>query len=140
MKRVVLFVLTVAAVVCQLGAQTVNYTPPPYVLMTSATGNPPFSPLATASGIGAVQYTPPNLVVPMCSATGLPPYSQCTFGGGGGGNLSGTLTSGYYPIATGTNTLGNGTIDFGVTGSDLLYISATQDSSTDMDVDCGKRH
>lgn len=63
-------------------------------------------------------------------------YANCS--GSGGGNLSGTLTSGYYPLATGTNTLGNGTIDFGVTGPDLLYIAATKDSSTDIELSAGR--
>jgi hypothetical protein len=52
--------------------------------------------------------------------------AQASANGSGGGNLSGTLTSGYYPLATGTNTLGNGTIDFGVTVPDTLSIAALE--------------
>jgi hypothetical protein len=43
-------------------------------------------------------------------------------GGGGTGNLSGTLTSGYYPVASGANTLVNGTIDFGVSTPGSLTV------------------
>jgi hypothetical protein len=55
-------------------------------------------------------------------------YANCS--GSGGGNLSGTLTSGYYPLATGTNTLGNGTIDYNVTTPDQVTLDSTQDAST----------
>jgi len=43
--------------------------------------------------------------------------------GGGGGNLSGTLTPGVYPVATATHTVGDGTIDYGVTSPDGLAIA-----------------
>jgi hypothetical protein len=49
-------------------------------------------------------------------------------GGGGGGNLSGTLTAGFVPIATGVNTLGDSTIDDGVTASGTLTIQTTDEN------------
>jgi len=56
-------------------------------------------------------------------------------GGGGGGNLSGTLTPGKVPVATGVNTLGNGSMtDDGaghvailVAGSSLITGNSTLD-------------
>jgi hypothetical protein len=96
---------------------------------------------ATASGIWTISpggaayvcayastYTTGPIVVSMSATTAA--QASANGGGSGGGNLSGTLTSGYYPLATGTNTLGNGTIDYNVTTPDQVTLDSTQDAST----------
>jgi hypothetical protein len=45
-------------------------------------------------------------------------------GGGGSGNLSGTLTVGKYPIATAAHTLGDGTIDYGLSFPNTVTVSS----------------
>ena len=50
-------------------------------------------------------------------------WQELGAGGGGGGNLSGTLTAGKYPVASGANTLVDGTIDYGVTTPDGITIA-----------------
>jgi len=45
--------------------------------------------------------------------------------GGGGGNVSGTLTPGKMPIATDVHTLGDGPIDYGVAYTGVLTIKNT---------------
>jgi hypothetical protein len=102
MKKIILALLAVSSIIWTASAQT----PTPTINGTP----PPF--VFTGAGVSQTGQT-------------------FTFGGGsGGGNLSGTLTSGYYPLATGTNTLGNGTIDYNVTTPDQVTLDSTQDAST----------
>lgn len=56
----------------------------------------------------------------------------CTLIGGGGGNLSGTLTSGFYPLASGTHTLVNGVIDQDVTFAGYFTIATALDKNIEV--------
>jgi len=49
-------------------------------------------------------------------------WGVCSVGGGGSGDLSGTLTPSYYPIATAVHTLGDGAIDYGITDANALTV------------------
>ena len=58
-------------------------------------------------------------------------YPPWLSGGGGSGTVSSPgLTTGVYPIATGAQAIGDGTIDFGVSSPDTLSVSANHDSSS----------
>lgn len=59
------------------------------------------------------------------SGTGIEDVRTGPAGGGGGGNLSGTLTTGFIPIATGTNTLADSTLDYGVSVDNGLTVTNT---------------
>ena len=78
-------------------------TPPLRTIMLSSDGGNTFQPDTSSSSVflGDPTATPPGFV-PMCTSTGGPPFSQCSFGGGGG---SGTVTSvsGLTPIFSVTN-------------------------------------
>ena len=78
-------------------------TPPLRTIMLSSDGGNTFQPDTSSSSVflGDPNATPPGFV-PMCSSNGLPPFSQCSFGGGGG---SGTVTSvsGLTPLFSVTN-------------------------------------
>ena len=85
MRKLAFFLSVFASLAPPIAAQTLPYKPTRMKLVLSTTGDPPYTPLTTASGQRQFDYSNLDYIVPMCSSTAGPPYSQCRFSSGGRG-------------------------------------------------------
>ncbi len=116
-KRILLFLLFASPLAAQ-------YTPPP-VAAYDYNGSAWAAITSTYTG-QALTYTPPAAAL-YCYNSSLsqwvPATSTC-LGGGGGGSVTSTGTTGHIPIFTTATNIGNSIIDFGVTTANVLTVNA----------------